>query len=653
MFGCVLALAGRGPEAGAATRSASWSHFDVTLDLRTDGSYHVAERQEIAFSSGPFRTGFANLSLNRVDAFDNVTLGGFSPNGGAAAAFRQVGWNAFAKAPNTYAYRTTNSQVEIVWGFPATSDATLGFLLEYDVRGGLRVYTDPPNQQVWWTAVNSDVTGVGPVDNATMTIRLPRAVDPKLAQVDETGKVDPQTHTVDGKTWTWSAANLRSGDAFDVRLRVPPIVDAQPPSWQLADDRQRAAAETQSQRSALVNLIFLAIAALLAVLGGVGLYALWYLRGRDPHVGLVAEFLAEPPDDLPAGAVGALLDETADQRDVAATLIDLGRRKVLRMEEGTGEGGYGRDYTLTLLEPAGALRPFESTVMQAVFGDAPTAGASARMSGVKGRFDAASGKVKDQIYDELVTRGYFRVSPERSRSRWRRTGRTALIAIAVLGCVGGGVFGSRSVFYWVAVVVAAALAGILMSLSRSLPKKTDAGAEAAAKWRAFRTYLHDLNKYENVAESKQIFERYLAFTVAFGLQESWVARFEEVGSRMPDWFGAAGGGMFDGGSMPRGYGRRRGGGPIIIGGGGFGGFGGAGGDGSSGNGGGGLPDLQDASDRAGRSLQGSSNSLFDMLNEAAKAFGSISGKGGGGGGWGGGGSSGGGGGGGGGGRGFG
>ena len=30
--------------------------------------------------------------------------------------------------------------------------------------------------------------------------------------------------------------------------------------------------------------------------GGIWLYRKWYATGRDPHVGLVAEYLTEPPD---------------------------------------------------------------------------------------------------------------------------------------------------------------------------------------------------------------------------------------------------------------------------------------------------------------------------------------------------------------------
>ncbi len=42
----------------SAAESVAWQHFDVTLDVQTDGSYHVTERQEIRFSGGSFSGGF-------------------------------------------------------------------------------------------------------------------------------------------------------------------------------------------------------------------------------------------------------------------------------------------------------------------------------------------------------------------------------------------------------------------------------------------------------------------------------------------------------------------------------------------------------------------------------------------------------------------
>ena len=634
-----VVLAGTAPVTAQSARSVVWDRFDVTLDLRDDGSYHVVEQQTIRFIGGPFRAGFANIPLARIDAIRGVTVK--EQTGSGIEEYRQVSWRAFNDAPGTYAVTATSAELMIQWGFAPATNETRVFLLEYDVYGALRVYLDhdPPNQQIWWTAVDKEVTDVGPVRKATMTINLPRPVaDLTQVLLGERADEAPEDHTTDGRTWTWERSDLGKGDAFIVRLQFPPMVNAAPPTWQERDDQQRQKEEQREERAAVLNSIFLGIGLLALVGGGVGLYGLWYTRGRDPHTGAVADFLPQPPDDLPPGAAGTLLDETADERDVVATLIDLARRGVIQLEETRrrtvlGFGG-SRDFQITLLQATAPLAPFETELLKALFSGTRTAGQTVKLSEVKPRFTAATPQIKSKLYKELVRRGYFPRSPETTRSAWKTGGTVALIVVIAGGIAGGGALGGIAGLYWLPVVVLAGLALAIIALSSAMPRKTLAGAEAAAKWRAFRRYLSDIEKYEKVAESRDIFEKYLPYAIAFGLERSWVAKFASVEAPAPSWFGPVViGGPFETEPVPRGRPVRGGGRTVLI------PTGGGGGGSQRGGGGGdlpGLPDLQGTSDRAGRSLQRSSDSLLDMFNTAAKIFSGFGG-GGSGGGWGGGG----------------
>lgn len=622
------------PAASAQTaKSVVWDRYDVTLDLRNDGSYHVAERQQIDFRGGPFTGGFANIPLQHMDALRGVVVREVTPNGVQDDTF--VDWSAFKGAPGTYSATQSQSQVTVRYGFTPTTNQQRTFLLEYDVFGALRVYANPPNQQIWWTAISGDVTNVAPVQTATMTINVPTAItDLTKVVLSGPGSNTPAAHTADGKTWTWQATNLTAGQSLEVRLIFPPIVQASPPSWQARDDAQRQKDQQNSQRKALYNAIFLGIGLLALVGGGAGLYGLWYSRGRDPHTGVVADFLPAPPDDLPPGAAGTLLDERADQSDVTATLVDLANRGVLKMEETQepsvlGFGG-GRDFQLTLLKDEPAVTDFERELLRSLFGSSLKPNQSVKLSGVRSRFTAATPKIKELLYAELVKRGYFPRSPEATRSSWRRRGIILLGVVIALAVFAGSVISNTAPLAWFLVGVLVIIALGIVYLSSAMPQKTGAGAEAAAKWRAFRKYLSDIEKYEHVAESHQIFDKYLPYAIAFGLEHSWVAKFASVGAATPRWYGPVlVGGPFDVGPFSgRGPFGGRVGGPIFI--------PTEGGWPSGGGQQGGVdvdvPSLQDMSDSAGRSLQQTSNSLLDLFNTAAKIFGDF---GGGGGGWGG------------------
>ncbi len=213
-----------GPRSVAAQeRSVEWSRFDVTLDLQTDGSYHVTERQEVDFQGGPFSGGFRDVPLARIDDINNVTVSEETPTGVKPYTFDTAG--TYDETPRTYTYRKTNSQLHIEWGFPRTVSEVRTFLVEYDVVGALRVYlnNEPPNEQIWWTAVGTELTSVAPVRESTMTMRLPIALP-----IDQTMTSDgePAEHTKDGRVWTWTARDLTDGDSFETRLQFPPLIAA-------------------------------------------------------------------------------------------------------------------------------------------------------------------------------------------------------------------------------------------------------------------------------------------------------------------------------------------------------------------------------------------------------------------------------------------
>ncbi|MGC4191243.1 MAG: DUF2207 domain-containing protein [Thermomicrobiales bacterium] len=621
----------------SAASSVTWERYDVDMTVNADGTVHVVERQVVQFD-GRFSHGFANIPLANVDDIDNVKVSIADSADGTPEPARQVGSFAYDQDPGTYTASKTASTLEVDYAFDPTEaylDTDRLIVLEYDVIGGLRVYTDidPANQQLWWTAIASDVTDIAPIEEATVTITLPD-------NVGETYVASPATSSVDGKTFTWTKSDMKKGDDFEVRLQFPPITSATVQDWQVRDDQVRKEREEAQQRSDIAGTILFVAGALLAIGGGIGLYGIWYTQGRDPQVGPVADFLAEPPDDLRPGAAGALIDEVVDQRDVIASIVDLGNRGVLKIEEKKPEANPVAATTMhfTLQASPDTVGESERVLLRAIFGDGAETGTSVSMTQVQQTFRLDEKEIHNGYYQELVDHHYFDRSPDATRQRWRGVAfviPVIAIAVSIAVLVFSGAFSGWVVF---PIGVGIVLTIVASKLAQAMPRKTLAGAESAAKWRAFKTYLSDIEKYEKIEESKAIFDKYLPYAIAFGLEYSWVNKFAIVDTPIPGWYE----GGFPAGGYPGGYGRRRGGnGPVIIWGGGqpwgsSGNQGGNGGSGNSGGGGGGIPGWQDTSDSAGRSLQSGSDSFLGMLGNVAKALGESSknsGGWGGGGGW--------------------
>ncbi|MDQ3653795.1 MAG: DUF2207 domain-containing protein, partial [Chloroflexota bacterium] len=616
--------------------SVVWTDYDVTIDVREDGTMHVTERQLVEFD-GYFGNGFANIPLARVEGIENVSVAVATDAQGNPEPLDYLAPRRYDENAGTFTYSEQAGELAIDYGFESTSldDDVRLILLEYDVLGGIRVYEDldPANQQVWWIAISEAVTDVAPVESASVTLNLPEAVPP-----DQTIAF-PEDVQVNGSSYTWEASDLGEGEELNVRLQFPPITAASVPDWQVRDDQLRQERQEREERSAIAGTIMLVAGLLLLFAGGVAAYLLWFVRGRDPEVGLVAEYITEPPDDLRPGAAGTLLDETAHSRDVVATVLDLVQRKVIRLNSMDG-AGHSTGVELERLQHSETLEPYEQTLLDVIFGPGAEAGTKVEVPDVAGAFAAENDHIHEGFYQELVDHKYFRESPERTRDRMRRIFRlvplvSAAVVIAVIVVVGATT--TWALFPILIGIVFFLAAG---RLANAMPGKTMAGSESAAKWRAFKAYLQDISQRRDLKESRDILEKYVPYAVAFGLDESWVSRFAYAPPvATPDIFGGGGRMVVVGGdpwSGGMGRRRRRGGGWTTYPIGGYGGYGGPGGSGGGqgrpggpGSSGGGfdMPDLQDASDSAGRGLQGGSNDFLGMLGTVAKAFAASSGSG--------------------------
>ena len=629
----LLGLAAVPPSSRAqATSDVVWDTYDVTIDVRQDGTMHVSERQVVQFN-GRFSNGFANIPLSNVEGLENVSVAVAEGATGEPQPLEYLTSRRYEGDPGTFTYQQQSGELVIDYGFNPTSsvgnDDTRLILLEYDVLGGIRVYPDlePANQQVWWYAITSAVTDIAPVNAATVTVNLPQAVP-----VEQTVAF-PENPAINGASYTWTMEDLGEGDEFEVSLQFPPITQAQVPSWQALDDQVRQERQETEEQRAFAGTALLASGLGLLFIGGTFALVSWFAKGRDPEVGAIAEYITEPPDDLHPGAAGTLIDETAQTHDLVATVLDLANRGVLRMDT-VDAGNMAQQYEFELLAHNVSLEPYEQQLLDVIFGAGAPAGTKKLMPSVAGAFASEAERINAGFYQELVDHQYFREAPDKTRARWKRIYK--LIPLLAVGIAVVVFLATGQLTGWVVFPLLIGLVFMLLAdrLSRAMPAKTLAGAESAAKWRAFRAYLDDIDNRLDLAESKAIFDKYLPYAVAFGLEQSWVTKFAHVATPTPEWYGGDGplvilGGPQFGGGYQRRSRRRMGGGWTTIPGGyvgggwpvnpgGQGGGFGPGGQGGPGGGGGfDMPDLQGSSDAAGRGLQGGSNSLLGMLGTVA------------------------------------
>jgi hypothetical protein len=592
----VLGPAVPAAEARPPDKSLVWEAYDVDLVLDGNGDLRVTETQRIRFTSGSFTFGFAAIPMGRTEGIDQVQV-----REDDGPVYEQSG----SERDYTYKVEREDDELLITWYFPSIANATRTYVLSYTARRVVRVGAAEPGVTcategdiVNWYAIAPDHNF--PIRSARVTLNLPAPVkrDAEGAYVSSYGAAAEGSVSESGSQVTWTAREIGADEPLEICAVMPAgTVTSGPPDWQQVE-QETVVRDRVMQTVALVIALPVLIGGPLAVLG------LYYTRGRDPEVGLVAEYLSEPPGPLPPGVAGTLVDEQADLQDVIATLVDLARRGHLMMEEEKGGILRGADFVFRRQSGSDTLRPYERILLDKVFrGDSER-----RLSQLKNKFYSALPALQEMLYDEVVQAGYYKRSPESVRATYAGCGGTLL----GLALVGGFVLLVVLESGWLLCPLAAvALFGALLLIAaRAMPVRTRPGAEEAGKWRAFKRYLANIEKYTDLSAAKEQFERYLPYAVAFGLERSWISRFARVPDMPPPiWYRPLG-------YYPAPYGHRPAGSLSTAAGAG----GGRGRPEVAAGEGGGLPSLGEASSSMAGGLAGMSAGLSNMLSTTGRVM---------------------------------
>jgi hypothetical protein len=225
-----------------ATKSAAYRDLDISLTMRDDGTFHLEETQVVDFTGGPFTRGYRALPLKRTEGINNAAV--YELVAGKRVAYER----SASGMADTYAIQMTGEELTLTWQFSPTTDTSRTFIVVYDMLGALRHYPElnPPNQQVWYMPVGSDLTDEISVISATFTLNLPRPAEPESVLLAVDGKVrrDLPSYTSDYQTFSFAHDNFVRGQSWEIRLQTNIVArSAAVPAWQEADDRQRQEAE--------------------------------------------------------------------------------------------------------------------------------------------------------------------------------------------------------------------------------------------------------------------------------------------------------------------------------------------------------------------------------------------------------------------------
>lgn len=475
----------------AAAKSLRITEVDVVARLDPNGEMRVVETLTYAFD-GEFR------SAGRGIPPGPYRLSGFSVQDEEGRPLR------FEGEPH-----------QLTWRFDARNEVRT-FRIAYTVSGFLRLGSDVADLR--WQWLGPQHPGVGSLD-ADLFLPDAAAGDPGLRAWGH-GPLSGEV-LVEGNRVHWESQDVPAGVAVAGRVAVPrealdlgagpapilPAIEAEEAAREAEAGRRRASPRVvpvDPARIAELNRWF----ALVPLVGWIIFLLMWREWGREPQVQReVARYVREPPDDPPA-LVGPLMENgMVDSRAVSATIVDLAQRGAIDITEQSGgpEGWVLRRG----IRPAG-LVAFESRLLDRLFAEGDTITGEQIARWAREHPESASrwwASFCTMVQDELRRRHYVDEGPTFPFLVNVFVGFLVLV-LSVNALTVGALVG--------AVGILSAL--LQMGATLALGRRTPAGAQRLAEWKAFRRFLLDFsNLREAPVGHVNLWERYLVYSVALGL----------------------------------------------------------------------------------------------------------------------------------------
>jgi len=526
-------------QAGAQSAGEHVSRYGVLIDVQSDGRLRIHET--IAYDFG--------LAPHHGITRDLVVRERYDGTYDRRYRISDVHVTADPSTPSALKTSTEGPFLHLRIGDPdRTITGSHTYRIDYTVAGAPRTFAD--HDELYWDAVGHQWEV--PIDDAVVTVRAPSITRVTcFAGPEHVNLPCDRARVVGERQARFTQAQLGPFSGVTTVVAMPKGT-IQPPPQPILDKRW-SAADAFSFTPLTIGL-----AAGLLVLGFAGVLYLATRRGRDrrftgsavdaamgnttgaeeprplfSRLSGPVEFV--PPEAIRPGQVGILLDEHANLLDVTASIVDLAVRGWLTITELEPTGFLHRhtDYELTEKDAGkGDLLPYEKKLLHELF----KTGTTVKLSDLKYQFRASLTKIQDDMYDDSVKQGWFRIRPDRTRRAWTR----GAVLVIVLGAGLTFLLAAKTTFGIVPIaVIVVGLA--LHAAAGVMPARTGRGTAMLSRVRGFRRLFDEGEEDTRArfAEQHDIFSQYLPYAIVFGCTKKWAKAFEGIDAEQlqtTSWF---------------------------------------------------------------------------------------------------------------------
>jgi uncharacterized membrane protein YgcG len=516
------------PVPATAQRSIVIERFAVEVDIHDDGTLDVVETIRPRFT-GSWNGIYRELPVEyRTPQGLNYTL-----RIDVRAVTDEAGATLRYESRRHRHYR----QLQI-W-VPGAENAARTLVIRYRVANGLRFFEQ--HDELYWNVTGDEWEM--PIRAATALVRLPPGAE-GIRATSFTGGYGSQEQAarIDVRE---QAVYFETVRELGFKEGLTAVVGWNPGVVRRPGTADRVAGFLRSNLLLLIPLLVFP-----------GMWWVWHTHGRDPRRRPIA-VQYEPPANLTPAELGTLVDGRPDLRDITSSIVDLAVRGYLHIEEQEASKLLGllssTEYVFTLRKPReewASLQPHERKLLHAMFRSSiPSATAaklfgsrlsqegldSVSLSALQNRFYKDLPGIRDDLYEELTRRGYYTARPDRVKTAYLAGGLVLGGVVLVSGLVVSGAYGLSELS---AIAAALLTAAIVCGFGWFMPARTEDGTRALERVLGFEEFLSrvESDRFDRVIKTPEMFEKYLPYAMALGVERNWARAFDDIYRQPPEWY---------------------------------------------------------------------------------------------------------------------
>jgi len=420
--------------------------------------------------------------------------------------------------------------------YDASSNERKLFLLEYQLKNVATLYND--TAEFYWKFF--DESNTSPIGHIKIEIELPSAeVSAEELKVFGHGPLSGNVSIREDGKVVYEVFGLSSGEMVEARILFP--ISMIPNSTKIINQNKFAeimkeelgwAKKADREKSFnIITILLIPLVVLFNIFLAIRLY-FKYDKELKPEVEI--DYYRELPQDITPAVLSKLMSiQGVGSKDIMATLMDLVRKKYLKIEE--IPKGRKKDYKFILIEEGNAtnLKEHESYLFHWLFysiGDGKSVTLKeikdyAKASRTQSSFRHNYNKWVKKVGEEFKKYNYFGESKEGLKT----AGKVVLMEFAAIFLLFAlAILLKVQLFIIIPLLFAISFTGFGVIIYGALiRKKTQTGINEYTKWRAFKQFLlHFSNMKDYEIPSIIVWEHYLVYAISLGVADKVISKLK-------------------------------------------------------------------------------------------------------------------------------